>query len=75
MKTKLYNRGGTKHFRLGEQMDSAVQRRKFYPANEKLRILSAVDMMMRAENFNQNEASVVLQVSVFFPGFKVACLR
>jgi hypothetical protein len=73
MKTKFYNRGGTNHFRLGERMDSAVQRRKFYPANEKLRILSAVDMMAGREP--EPEQSFCGLASVSFPGFKVAGLR
>jgi len=32
MKTKVYNPGGIGRVRLAEQMDSALERRKLYPA-------------------------------------------
>ena len=62
MKTKLCNPGGAHRARLAERMDGALQRRKVYPASEKLQILSSVDSLMRTENMNQNQASVALQV-------------
>ncbi len=62
MKTKLYNPGGTNCARLAERMDSVLQRRKVYPASEKLQILSSVDILMKSENMNQGKAAVMLQV-------------
>ena len=44
-------------------MDSAVQRRKQYPASEKLQILSSVEQLMKTENMSSSEAAVALQVS------------
>ena len=63
MKTKIYNPGGTGRARLANRMDSALERRKHYPASEKLQIISSVEQLMRTENMNQNQASVALQVS------------
>jgi len=40
MKTKVYNPGGVNRARFAEQMDSVLERRKVYPASEKLQILS-----------------------------------
>ena len=62
MKTKVYNPGGIGHARLAERMDSALERRKLYPASEKLQILSSVDSLMKKENMTQNQASVAMQV-------------
>ena len=62
MKTKVYNPGGENRARLAKQMDSALERRKLYPASKKLQILASVDILMRTENMTQNQASVALQV-------------
>jgi hypothetical protein len=62
MKTKVYNPGGIGRARLAEPMDSVLERRKLYPASEKLQILSSVDSLMKKENMTQNQASVAMQV-------------
>ena len=59
---KVYNPGGIGRARLAERMDSALERRKLYPASEKLQILSSVDSLMKKENMTQNQASVAMQV-------------
>ena len=62
MKTKVYNPGGANRARIAERMDTALQRRQFRPAYEKLQILSSVDSLMRSQNLNQGEAALMLQV-------------
>ena len=62
MKTKVYNSGGIGPARLAERMDSALERRKLYPASKKLQILSSVDSLMNKESMTQNQASVAMQV-------------
>ena len=62
MKTKVYNSGGIGPARLAERMDSALERRKLYPASKKLQILSSVDSLMKKETMTQNQASVAMQV-------------
>ena len=62
MKLKVYNPGGIGRVRLAERMDSALERRKLYPASEKLQILSSVASLMKKENMTQSQASIALQV-------------
>jgi hypothetical protein len=62
MKLKFYNPGGIGRVRLAERMDIAVERRKHYPASEKLQILSSVASLMKNDNMTQNQASIAMQV-------------